>query len=99
MRNCLSYALVQWWRFGGSVRVRKSLLALDHGVSWWHPFNLVPHFLHVSKAGVVTQYTPTLEQRHEWRQQGQWREWLRLWHFDGVVVYGDREWEALQNLK
>ena len=99
MKNCLTFAVASWWLYGGHIRVRRSLLAEDFDVPWWHPFHLVPHFLHVSPNGIVMQYAPTQKQREEWRQGPQWRAWLRLWHFEGQIMYGDREWEILKGLR
>lgn len=91
MQNCLSYALTKWRREGGYILVRRSLAGRKFGIaSRWHPVSWVPHFLHMSKEGVITQYAPTEEQVEE-HKGSVWKFWLSLWHFEGRVVHGDFE--------
>lgn len=89
MRNCLTYAMGQWLRHGGYVKMRKSLIARLHGVGPFHPFHLVPHFLHEGVDGRVTQLTRTPEEEASALAKGPWRDWMWLWHFQGRVVEGD----------
>lgn len=91
MKNCLTYALSTWHRDGGYLLVRRSLAARMFGIrSRWHPVMWVPHFLHMSREGVITQYVPTEETVAE--HQGHLLSfWLGLWHFDGRVITGDFE--------
>jgi hypothetical protein len=51
MSNCLLYALLKWYREGGSIRRRPS----RHG--WWW------HFMHQHKGGEVTHYVPLCPKR------------------------------------
>lgn len=95
MRNCLSYAVSKWWREGGYVVIRRSLAWELFGVAkrpWYSPARLVvivPHFLHVSRDGRMTQYVPTPEQVAE-HKQCLLRFWLSLFFFRGQVVEGDQ---------
>lgn len=91
MKNRLSYAFGKWRRDGGYIIVRRSLAASKFGIrSRWHPVYWVPHFLHMSKEGTITQYVPS-ERKVEEHQGNVWRFWLDLWHFEGCVVVGDFE--------
>ncbi len=87
MKNCLTYALGKYLREGGYLLVRQSLAARMFGVSHWSPIRLVPHFLHMTEDGVVTQYVPT-EEQIERHSRNLVLFWLSLWHFDGRVVEG-----------
>jgi hypothetical protein len=51
MSNCLIFALVQWWHYGGYVIVRKSR------IGWW------PHFMWAKsiKDLEAIEYVPYLE--------------------------------------
>lgn len=69
--------------------MRRSLIARLHNVGKWHVFNLVPHFLHESKEGVVTQLIRTPEENAAAVKAGPWRDWVSLWHFEGRIVTGD----------
>ena len=89
MRNCLTYALGMWIKHGGYVKIRRSLIARLHGVGKWHWLNLVPHFLHESKDGYITQLVRNPEENAKAKRLGPWMDWLWLWHFDGVIVEGD----------
>ena len=89
MRNCLTYALGMWLREGGYIRMRRSMIARLHGVGKWHVFNLVPHFLHESKAGRLTQLVRTDAENARAKRLGPLLDWLWLWHFTGKVVEGD----------
>lgn len=60
-----------------------------HNVSKWHLLNLVPHFLHETQDGEVTQLVPNDEEEANVRKRGPWAEWLMLLHFKGKVVSGD----------
>lgn len=93
VRNCLTYAFGMWLRFGGYVRMRKSMIAKLHGVGKWHIFNLVPHFLHESKSGEVTQLIRTAEENANAVKKGPWLDWIWLWHFKGHIVKGDKEYQ------
>lgn len=89
--NCLSYALDKWKNDGGYLLVRRSHFARDFGIeSKWHPVYWVPHFLHRSNAGVVTQYSPTQAQRERFKRRGPWSVVIQvLFHFEGEVVGDD----------
>jgi len=90
--NCLTYAIGKWWVDGGMVRVRRSHLGREFGItSNWHPASWVPHFMHVSEGGVITQYTASPWQKHYDQRRGLFKTWIRLWSFDGVVIVGDDE--------
>ena len=93
MKNCLTYALGMWIRFGGYLLIRRSLLVTLHELGPRHVFNLVPHFLHKSKYGVVTQLIRTDAENARAKELGPWLDWLWLWHFDGHVVTGDIGYE------
>jgi hypothetical protein len=101
VRNCLTYALGQWWRRGGYLVVRRSLAWEFFNISarpWWSPARLVwlvPHFLHKDYDGRITQYVPTVAQieRHS---ENLLRFWWGLWHFDGQVVDGDAGCSAIR---
>jgi len=99
MRNCLSYAVLEWFRQrkatgkGGYIKIRKSLIAELHGVGRFHVFHLVPHFLHETRDGKVTQLVRTPEENAKARQVGPWRDWLWLWHFQGHVIDGDEDYK------
>ena len=88
--NCLSYALAKLAKEGGYLMVRRSKFAAVHGITnRWSPFYWVPHFLHRSRAGVVTQYRLTDDQCvRDWKR-GAFRSWLGLWDFDGAVAGDD----------
>lgn len=91
MKNCLSYAWGKLRAEGGYLMVRRSLAAKHFGIrSKWHPVTWVPHFLHMNKEGVITQYVPTREQVEE-HEGNVWKFWLDLWHFEGRVITGDFE--------
>jgi hypothetical protein len=71
--------------------MRRSMAAKHFGIrSKWHPVMWVPHFLHMSKDGVITQYVPTPETVAE-HTGSVWRFWMDLWHFEGRIVTGDFE--------
>ena len=90
--NCLTYAIRKWLAEGGYVLVRKSLIARFHHVPRWHPLNLVPHFLHQSMDGKITQMIRSVEEEEKARRAGPWLDWLWLWHFDGRVVESDEKY-------
>jgi len=91
VKNCLTYAVGMWLRYGGYLLIRKSRFVEEFGaVSRWHPAHLVPHFLHRSKDHMITQYTVTEEARIASRGHSGFRKWLKLWHFEGVIM-GDDE--------
>ena len=92
MKNCLTYALCMWMRFGGYLLVRKSRFIEEfNNPSCWHPAHLVPHFLHRSTDHVVTQYLPTAEDKAASQHQGAFVKWLKLWHFNGEIVGDDKK--------
>jgi hypothetical protein len=92
MTNCLTYALCMWIKHGGYIMMRKSLFIEEFpGASKWHPAHLVPHFLHRDKNYNVTQYTISPEERELSKHHSGLRKWLKLWHFDGVII-GDDKW-------
>ncbi len=70
--------------------MRKSLIAKLHGVGKWHWLNLVPHFLHQTREGHVTQLVRTPEENEKAKQLGPWLDWLWLWHFKGQIIEGDK---------
>lgn len=88
--NCFTYAVGKWMNEGGYILMRRSQLRLMFPRPWWHPVNLVPHFLHRGWDHVVTQYVPTAEQKQKHLKDGLWRAWLDLWHFDGEVIGDDK---------
>jgi hypothetical protein len=90
-RNCLTYALSKWLNDGGYIMVRKSMIAELHGVGKYHVLNLVPHFLHKSRNGVITQLVRTPEENERAKSKGPWFDWLWLWHFDGMILEGDHK--------
>jgi len=90
MKNCLTYALGMWWKYGGYVKVRKSLIAKLHGVGPWHWLNLVPHFLHQTRDGQVTQLVRSPEEIARAKELGPWLDWLWLWHFQGQILNDDK---------
>lgn len=92
MRNCLTYAVGMWIKHGGYVRVRRSMIVRLHCLGPWHMFNLVPHFLHESKDGTITQLVRTDAENERAKKLGPWLDWMWLWHFDGKVVYGDKNY-------
>ena len=94
--NCLTYTISKAieerraGRRGGYILMRRSYLARLYGITnRLHPVQLVPHFMHRDQDGNVTQYVPTAAQKREFIQQGLFQTWLRLWHFDGIVVGDD----------
>lgn len=89
MRNCLTYAVGQWRREGGYLLIRRSRLAVAFRLPHWHPLWWVPHFLHMSPTGRITQYRPSEEQSRVDCAANHWWAWVRLWHFDGEIVEGD----------
>jgi len=72
MKNCLTYALTKWYKEGGYLVIRKSKYV------WW-----VPHFLHMTEKGLITQYVPKNIPKNPLRRL------LHLWSFSGQEVYGD----------
>lgn len=88
--NCLTYAIGKWASEGGYLMVRRSQLRILFPRPWWHPVHLVPHFLHRSRAHVVTQYVPTEAQKQEHLRGGLWRAWIDLWHFEGHITGDDQ---------
>lgn len=101
MRNCLTYALSMWWHHGGYLLVRRSLAWELFDVSnrpWWTFAWLVgciPHFLHKSKNGVVTQYVPTPRQV-EAHRKNILSFWFSLFSFEGMVVRGDKAYQRMR---
>lgn len=95
MKNCLTYAVGMWFRHGGYIMIRKSLIARLHGVGKWHPLQLVPHFLHRTKDGKITQLVRTPEESARAKEKGPWRDWAWLWHFEGHIIEGDVDYETL----
>lgn len=94
MKNCLTYAFRTWVREGGYLLCRRSMAGAKFGIrSKWHPVSWVPHFLHMSREGVITQYVPTEAQVEE-HAGDLFKFWLALWHFDGRVITGDFECRA-----
>ena len=89
MRNCLTYAVGMYFRHGGYIRMRRSLLVKLHGLGPRHVFNLVPHFLHESKDGKITQLVRTDEENALAKKRGPWFDWFWLWKFAGRIVEGD----------
>lgn len=92
MRNCLTYSLSMRIRHGGYLKYRRSMLASFHGKGSHHILNLVPHFLHESKEGVVTQLVRTESENERAKKLGPWMDWAWLWHFEGRVVYDDKNY-------
>jgi len=90
MRNCLTFAIGMWWKHGGYIKTRKSLIAKLHGVGKWHPLNLVPHFLHETKDGRVTQLVRTDVENERAKKLGPWFDWMWLWHFEGKILHDDK---------
>lgn len=89
MKNCLTYATGKWQREGGYLVIRRSRAAARFGIkSRLHPVYWVPHFLHMSPDGVITQYVPPEAMVHE-HSMSLWKFWLALWHFHGEVRTGD----------
>lgn len=87
--NCFTYAFSKWWKEGGYVRVRRSLLAEMKGVGRFHIYNMLPHFLHESKDGVLTQYKPMKYEDDYIKKSSFWRVmWKYFWH-DGYIAHGD----------
>jgi hypothetical protein len=89
MRNCLTYALGKFIREGGYLVMRKSHIASFHGVGRYHPFHLVPHFLHMDRKGAVTQLGRTPEEQKKAKELGPLLDWMWLWHFEGHIITGD----------
>lgn len=87
--NCFTYAFSKWRKEGGYVRVRRSLLAELKGVNRFHVYNLLPHFLHESKEGVLTQYKP-MKYEDDYIKKASFLRvlWKYLLH-DGYIAYGD----------
>ncbi len=92
MRNCLTYALGMMIRQGGYIRMRRSMLVKLHGLGPWHIFNLVPHFLHESKDGRITQLVRTDEENAKAKALGPWYDWLWLWSFSGRIIEDDKNY-------
>ena len=87
--NCLTYAFSRWISDGGYICCRKSQLCRMFPRPRWHPVHLVPHFLHRTYEGEVSQYVPTEEQKRIHIEMGLFRSWLSLWRFDGHVIGDD----------
>lgn len=62
-----------------------------HKKPWWHPWRLswaIPHFLHKSYLGQITQYVPTANQVKKHREC-MLKFFFSLWNFDGQVIEGN----------
>jgi hypothetical protein len=66
------------------------MIAKLHGVGPWHWLNLVPHFLHQTRDGQVTQLVRTDAENARAKQLGPWLDWLWLWHFQGQILNDDK---------
>lgn len=78
-----------WIKHGGYIRVRRSLIVKLHGLGKRHIFNLVPHFLHETKDGKITQLVRTAEENKRAKELGPWFDWMWLWYFEGEVLEND----------
>lgn len=58
IKNCFTYVIGKMKNEGGYILIRPSRLNQEYNItSNWHPMSCLPHFLHKSNDGVVTQYT------------------------------------------
>jgi hypothetical protein len=96
-RNCLTYAISMWIKHGGYIKMRKSLIAELHGCGKYHILNLVPHFLHQTREGKVTQLVRTKEENIKAKKFGPFLDWLWLWHFNGEIVEEDVQFTGRTN--
>lgn len=63
VRNCFTYVINKMKNEDGYILIRRSRLNQEYNISSkWHPISWLPHFLHRSVDGVITQYTITEEQ-------------------------------------
>lgn len=94
MNNCLTYAIKKWRREGGYLLVRRSLayeIFDASSFSFWslrRVVFLVPHFLHQSYDGRITQFVPT-EKQIDKDKGSVIRFLVSLWSFDGHIIEGD----------
>ena len=94
-KNCLTYAICTWFKYkketgnGGYIKIRKSLIAELHGVGRYNILHLVPHFLHETVDGKVTQLVRNDQENARAKKLGPWFDWLWLWRFEGKIVEGD----------
>jgi hypothetical protein len=95
MKNCLTYAMKKWINEGGYLLIRRSCAFEAFGVKndpWYSLRRLVwfvPHFLHCSYEGEITQFLPTAQQLEK-DKKCLLRFFLSLWRFDGTIVKGDQ---------
>lgn len=82
--NCFTYALRAWRLDGGYLLITHSArlrsLASKRSLLYW-----VPHFLHMSDGGIVTEYVPT-DDVVEQHKNNKWLLWLQLWSHKGRKV-------------
>ena len=58
MNNCFIYVIRKMISEGGYFIYRRSKLAEEYNLNYkWNPMRYMPHFLHMSKDGKITQYT------------------------------------------
>lgn len=62
-KNCFTYVVRKLIKEGGSVIIRQSGIVSDLKVtSKYHPVYWMVHFMHMSKAGEITEYTLSTQQ-------------------------------------
>lgn len=85
LKNCLTYALYKFFTEGGRILIRRSYFSRDFNLSKWNILYWVPHFLHKTKKGYITEYVPTDAQKEKFEKYGFWYILLTLIHIDGYV--------------